>query len=79
MHVNYGIVNDKYQFFAYPTALGELKHAYTDPSMSDDTDAISAFKRTTIQKNSTTYYLYLSEIASISTTDVDTIETIYTK
>lgn len=79
MHVNYGIVNDKYQFFAYPTALGELKHAYTDPSMSNDTDAISAFKQTTIQKNSTTYYLYLSEIASISTTDVDTIETIYTK
>ena len=79
MHVNYGIVNDKYQFFAYPTALGELKHAYTDPSMSDDTDAISAFKQTTIQKNSTTYYLYLSEIASISTTDVDIIETIYTK
>lgn len=79
MHVNYGIVDDKYQFFAYPTALGELKHAYTDPSMSDDTDAISTFKQTTIQKNSTSYYLYLSEIASISTADDDTIETIYTK
>lgn len=70
--LNYGILNGVYVVYAYPKSYGIVKNIYSDPSLGYPENENYNYKE--VQINSITYYVYLKQIASVSTSDTDVIE-----
>ena len=69
--LNYGILNGVYVVYAYPKSYGIVKNIYSDSSLGYPENENYNYKE--VQINSITYYVYLKQIASVSTSDTDVI------